>query len=83
MRAFVAIRHMAMSLPPSTADMLQLRKDFEELKLDIEEILRDQNDINENTRIQLDNISMALAELQSPRQLLRFLQQFKVKVEER
>lgn len=67
MRAFVAIRRMAMSLPPSTADMLQLRKDFEELKLDIEEILRDQNDINENTRIQLNNISMALAELQSPK----------------
>ena len=79
MRTFVAIRRMAMSLPPSTADMLQLRKDFEELKLDIEEILRDQNDINENTRIQRDNISMALAELQSPRQLLRFLQQFKRK----
>ena len=65
MRAFVAIRRMETSLPPSTADMIQLRKDFEELKLDIEEILHDQNDINESTRMQLDNITMALAELQA------------------
>ena len=45
--------------------MAQLRKDFEELKLDIEDILRDQNDINESTRAQLDAISTALTELQS------------------
>ncbi|MBR4526937.1 MAG: ORF6N domain-containing protein [Bacteroidaceae bacterium] len=72
MRAFVAIRRMAATLPlPNTAaDVAQLRKDFEELKLDIEDILRDQNDINEDTRMQLDAISVALAELQSkePRQ---------------
>ena len=45
--------------------MAQLRKDFEELKLDIEDILRDQNDINESTRAQPDAISTALTELQS------------------
>ena len=45
--------------------MAQLRKDFEELKLDIEDILHDQNDINESTRMQLDAISTALSELQS------------------
>ena len=65
MRAFVAIRRMVATLPPSTTDVIQLRKDFEELKLDIEEILHDQNDINESTRMQLDNITMALAELQA------------------
>ena len=65
MRAFVEFRHMATSLvlPDSSADIAQLRKDFEELKLDIEDILHDQNDINESTRMQLDNITMALAEL--------------------
>ena len=72
MRAFVEFRRMATSLPiPNTTDdVLQLRKDFEELKLDIEDILHDQNDINESTRLQLDAISAALAELQSkePRQ---------------
>ena len=67
MRAFVHFRHLAATLPlPNTnADVIQLRKDFEELKLDIEEILHDQNDINESTRSQLDAISTALAELQT------------------
>lgn len=66
-RAFVEFRHMAssLSLPQTNADVAQLRKDFEELKLDIEDILLDQNDINESTRMQLDNISLALAELQA------------------
>ena len=75
MRAFVAIRRMAATLPKpeANADVAQLRKDFEELKLDIEDVLRDQNDINESTRTQLDAISTALAELQSkePRQKSR------------
>ena len=54
MRAFVAIRQMISALPKPdvTADVIQLRKDFEELKLDIEDILHDQNDINESTRAQ-------------------------------
>lgn len=66
-RAFVEFRRMAstLSLPKTNADVAQLRKDFEELKLDIEDILHDQNDINESTRMQLDNISIALAELQA------------------
>jgi len=75
MRAFVAIRRMTTALPKPNmpADVAQLRKDFEELKLDIEDILHDQNDINESTRMQLDAISAALAELQSkdPRQKSR------------
>lgn len=68
MRAFVEFRHLASTLPLSdpSADIAQLRKDFEELKLDIEDILHDQNDINEETRAQLDAISDALTELQKP-----------------
>lgn len=81
-RAFVEIRRMAstFALPNSSADIAQLRKDFEELKLDIEDILHDQNDINESTRMQLENITMALAELQSkeprqkPRRKIGFIQ---------
>ena len=67
MRAFVEFRHLAVSLPVANpnADIAQLRKDFEELKLDIEDILHDQNEINESTRMQLDNITLALAELQA------------------
>ena len=64
----------------TAADVAQLRKDFEDLKLDIEDILHDQNDINESTRQQLDAISTALAELQSkeprpkPRRRIGFIQ---------
>ena len=46
MRAFVAMRRMAATLPGTAADVAQLRKDFEELKLDIEDILAGQNDID-------------------------------------
>ena len=46
MRAFVEFRHMATSLPQTAAEVAQLRKDFEDLKLDIEDILHDQNEIN-------------------------------------
>ena len=72
-RAFVAIQHMAATLPNTATDVAQLRKDFEDLKLDIEDILRDQNEINEDTRLQLDAISTALAALQSkePKQKTR------------
>ena len=68
-RAFVEFRRLTKSLPTPTTyeDIAQLRKDFEELKLDIEDILHDQNDINESTRAQLDAISTALAELQANR----------------
>lgn len=83
MRAFTQFRHIAstLSLPNNNADVAQLRKDFEELKLDIEDILRDQNEINEDTRIQLDAISTALAALQSkepkqkPRRKIGFIQE--------
>lgn len=81
MRAFVAIRQMAYALPNSNvSDIAQLRKDFEELKLDIENILQNQNDINEDTRLQLDAITLALAELQAkpkeerPRRRIGFIQ---------
>ena len=82
MRAFTEFRRLATSLPPSNpaADIAQLRKDFEELKLDIEDILHDQNDINESTRLQLENLTMALAELQGgerkpkPRRRIGFIQ---------
>ena len=67
MRAFTEFRKIAttLTLPYLPADVVQLRKDFEELKLDIEDILHDQNDINESTRSQLEAISTALAELQA------------------
>jgi len=82
MRAFVYFRQLSVSLPQFTAnsDIAQLRKDFEDLKLEIDDILHDQNDINESTRAQLDAISEAMAELQAkeprqkPRRRIGFIQ---------
>lgn len=83
MRAFVAFRHLAMTLPAPnpTADITQLRHDFEELKQDIEDILADQNEINEDTRLQLELINQSLAALQAknttspqPRHRIGFIQ---------
>ena len=82
MRTFTEFRRISSSLAlqSPSADIAQLRKDFEELKLDIEDVLRDQNDINELTRTQLDAISTALAELQvgsqdkKPRRRIGFIQ---------
>ena len=63
MRAFVAYRHLAEL--PLAATYLDLRKQIEDLRNEVNDILADQNDINESTRMQLDAISIALAELQS------------------
>ena len=60
------MRSMVGVLSNTVADVAQLRKDFEELKLDIEDILADQNNINEDTRMQLELINQSLAALQAP-----------------
>lgn len=66
MRAFVTVRQMIASNPVA-ARLSTLEKNFEELKQDLEEIFADYNDINEDTRVQLDAINTALADLQSER----------------
>ena len=66
MRAFVTVRQMIASNPVA-ARLSTLEKNFEELKQDLEEIFADYNDINEDTRVQLDAINTALADLQSDR----------------
>lgn len=63
MRAFVALRQMLTAPPASTPS--QLRREIKKLRDDMEEMFADQNDINEDTRAQLDAISAALAELQA------------------
>ena len=60
------MRSMVAVLSNTAADVAQLRKDFEELKLDIEDILADQNNINEDTRMQLELINQSLVALQAP-----------------
>ena len=65
MKAFIAFRHLAEL--PLAATYLDLRKQIEDIRNEMNEILADQNDINESTRAQLDAISTALAELQASR----------------
>lgn len=63
MRAFVAVRQL-IALPP--VDRVgQLENQMKELKDYMEEVFADYNDINEETRMQLELINQVLAELQA------------------
>ncbi len=67
MRAFVAVRRLIAASPVS--ENIQLRQEVKELKEYIEEVFADQNDINEDTRLQLELINQTLAELQVQKKL--------------
>ena len=79
MRAFVAMRRL-ISNPPVDKNA-ELREEMKKLKDYMEEIFADQNDINEDTRMQLELINQTLAELQvhqklsdKPRRPIGFIQ---------
>ena len=63
MRAFVAIRQMIAS--PKTNKIDELEKRMDAIENYIEEVFSDYNDINDDTRIQLELINQTLAELQT------------------
>ena len=67
MRAFVAVRQMIAN--PTVDKTTKLQHEVNELKEYIEEVFTDYNDINEDTRIQLDLINKTLAELQVQKKL--------------
>ena len=80
MRAFVAMRRL-ISNPPVDKNA-EHREEMKKLKDYMEEIFADQNDINEDTRIQLELINQTLAELQvhqklsdKPRRPIGFIRQ--------
>ena len=62
-RAFVAMRQMLQLSPNERINLLEQKVNG--IKGYIEELLTDQNEINEETRAQLDAISEALAQLQA------------------
>ena len=62
MRAFIALRQL-ISSPPVDKNA-ELQQEMKRLKEYMEEVFADQNDINEDTRIQLELINQTLAELQ-------------------
>jgi len=61
-RTFVAMRQW-ITTPPIDKNA-ELREEMKKLKAYIEDVFADQNDINEDTRIQLELINQTLAELQ-------------------
>ncbi|MDR3326776.1 MAG: ORF6N domain-containing protein [Prevotellaceae bacterium] len=67
MRAFVAIRQLVSN--PSIDKVTKLHLEVKELKEYIEEVFADYNDINEDTRIQLELINQSLAELQMQKRI--------------
>jgi hypothetical protein len=65
-RAFVKIRQYLHTSPP--VDRIgELQNELLELKEYLEDIFKDQNDINEDTQIQIESINQSLAELHADR----------------
>lgn len=62
MRAFVELRRLTQL---ASASYQELQREITEVKEYIEDILRDQNDINEEHGAQLEALSVALSELQA------------------
>lgn len=67
MRAFVYVRQLIAN--PPVDKTAELRQEMKELKEYIEEVFTDYNDINEDTRMQLELINKTLAELQVQKKL--------------
>ncbi len=63
MRAFVAVRQLIANPPVDRVG--QLENQMKELKEYLEEVFADYNDINDDTRMQLELINQTLAELQA------------------
>lgn len=67
MRAFVAVRQMLLTPPVDT--VAELQNEMKNLKAYLEEVFADYNDINDDTRMQLELINQTLAELQTQKKL--------------
>ena len=67
MRAFVAIRQSLISKPVD--GIAELQAEFKEIKAYIEEVFTDYNDINEDTRMQIELINESLAQLHTDKKI--------------
>lgn len=67
MRAFAAVRQMISNPQPDKVS--DLRQEVKELKAYMDEVFADQNDINEDTRMQIELINQVLAELQAVKKI--------------
>ena len=69
-RAFNAMGEVLQNLPQPVDEVKELKKEVRQLKEYVEDVFADYNDINENTRMELELINQMLAEFQSKQQLL-------------
>jgi len=67
MRAFVFVRQLILN--PPADNFIKLQQEVKQLKEYVENVFSDYDDINENTRLQLEQINQTLAEMQTNRQL--------------
>lgn len=67
MRAFVTIRQTLSNKPSDK--IAEFQSELKELKAYIEEVFTDYNDINEDTRMQIELINQSLAELHTDRKI--------------
>lgn len=67
-RAFIAIRQVVLKNPDDK--IITLQAEMKEFKTYIEEVFSDYNDINEDTRMQIELINQSLAELQNEKKQL-------------
>lgn len=67
-RTFVAIRQSLSSKP--LEGVAELQSELKELKAYIEEVFTDYNDINEDTRVQIELINQSLAELHNDQKII-------------
>ena len=65
MRAFVRMRSTLASVDKLSMDIMEMKHQIAELNHYMEDVLRDQNDINEETMMQLQLINESLAEMRS------------------
>jgi len=67
-RAFVAVRNLILN--PPVNEVKELQNEVRELREYVEDAFTVQNDINENTRVQLELVNEALANLQNDNKLM-------------
>jgi len=68
MRTFTAMRQLIIQSPYNKT--VELQSEIKELKAYIDEVFADYNDINEDTRMQIDLINQSLAELHTDSKMI-------------
>lgn len=77
MRAFVAMRQAISSIAIQDLKIEKIEHKLDSLSVYIEDVLRDQNDINDDTATQLELINQTLAELQAENAVRKTFQERK------